>query len=91
MNIPFYLGLSTLEISKIVIYEFQYDYVKPQYGEKAKLCYMDTGSFIVYVKTEYIYSDIVKDIKTRFDISSYELGRQLPTGKKQKNNWINEK
>ena len=52
INKPIYLGLSTLEISKIVIYEFWYDYVKPKYGEKAKLCYMDTNSFIVYIKTE---------------------------------------
>ena len=45
MNTPVYLGLSVLEISKIVICEFWYDYLKPNYGEKAKLCYIDTGSF----------------------------------------------
>ena len=50
MNKPVYLGLSILKLSKIVIYEFWYDYVKLKYGEKAKLCYMDTGSFIVYIK-----------------------------------------
>ena len=69
MNKPVCLGLSILEISKIVIYEFWFDYVKPKYGEKAKLCYMDTGSFIVYIKTEDIYVDITKDILTRFDAS----------------------
>ena len=67
INVPVHLGLSILEISKIVIYEFWYDYVKPQYGEKAKLYYMDTESFIVYIKTEDIYSDIEKDVEARFD------------------------
>ena len=47
MNKPVYLELSIQELSKIFLYEFWYDYVKPQYGEKAKLCYMDTDSFIV--------------------------------------------
>ena len=52
MTKPASLGLSTLEMSKIVMYGFWYDYVKPKYREKAKLCYMDTDSFIVYIKTE---------------------------------------
>ena len=52
------------------MYEFYYDYVKPKYGEKAALCYMDTNSFIVYIKTEDIYSGIVKDVETRFDNSN---------------------
>ena len=63
MNKSVYLGLSTLEISKIIIYEFWYDYVKPKYGEKAKLYYMDRGSYIFYIKTENIYSDISKDFE----------------------------
>ena len=54
MNKPVYLGLSILEISKIVMYEFWYYYVKLKYGEKAKLCYIDTDSFIVYIKTKDI-------------------------------------
>ena len=49
------------------MYEFWYDYVKPKYGEKAKLCYMHTDSFIVYIKTEDIYSNIGKDAQIRFD------------------------
>ena len=54
-----------------------YDYVKPQYRQKAKLCFMDTDSFIVYIKTEDIYSDIAKDVETRFHTSNYELDRSL--------------
>ena len=61
MNKPIYLGLSVMELSKTVMYEFWYDYVKPQYGEKAKLCYMDGYSFIVYIKTEDIDVDVAKD------------------------------
>ena len=53
------------------MYEFWYDYVKPKYGEKGKLCFMDTDSFIVYIKTNDIYKGIVEDIETRFDSSHY--------------------
>ena len=63
MNKPVYLGLAILDLSKTVIYEFWYDYLKPKYGENAKLCYMDTDSFIVHIKTYDIYKDIAKDIK----------------------------
>ena len=63
MNKPVHLGVSILEISKIVMYEFWYDYMKLKYGGKGKLCYMDTYSFIVYIKTEEIYIDIVKDVE----------------------------
>ena len=55
---------------------------KPKYGGKAKLCYMDIDSFIVYIKTDDIYKDIAEDVETRFDISNYELDRLLPKGKK---------
>ena len=61
---------------------------KPKYGGKAKLCYMDIDSFIVYIKTDDIYKDIAEDVETRFDISNYELDRLLPKGKKK---WINER
>ena len=54
MNMPVYLGLSILDLSKTVMYEFWYDYIKPKYGENVKLCYMDTDSFIVHVKREDI-------------------------------------
>ena len=48
------------------MYEFWHDYVKHKYGEKAKLCYMDTGSFLVYIKTDDIYEGIVEDVVTNF-------------------------
>ena len=56
MNKPVYLQLSLLEFRKILMYEFWYDYVKPKYGEKPKLCYMDTDSSIVYIKADGIYN-----------------------------------
>ena len=60
------------------MYEFWYDYVKPKYGKNAKLCYIDTDSFIVVVKAGDIYKDIAEDVETRFDLSNYELYRPLP-------------
>ena len=59
MNKPVYLGLSVLDLSKTLMYEFWYDYVKLKYGENAKLCYMDKDSFIVHVKIDDIYKDVV--------------------------------
>ena len=58
MNKPVYLGLSILDLSKTGMYEFQYDYLKPKYGENLKFYYIDTDSFIVHVKTDDIYKDI---------------------------------
>ena len=84
MNKPVYLGLSILELNKMLMYEFWHDYVKPKYGEKTKLCSTDTESFIVYIKTNDIYKDIVEDFETRFDISNYELDTPLPKGKNKK-------
>ena len=66
------------------MYEFWYDYVKPKYDEEAKLCYMDTNSFIVYIKIDDIYKDIAEDVETRFDTLNYELDRPLPKGKNKK-------
>ena len=84
MNKPVYLGLSILEISKILMYEFWYDYVKPKYGDNIKLCYMDTDSFIMNIKTEDFYNDIANDVERMFDTSNYEVNRPLSTGKNKK-------
>ena len=75
MNKPVYLGLPILELSKILMYKFWYDYVKPKYGEKAQLFYMGTDSFIVYIKTDDIYKDIAEDVEIRFDTSNFEIDR----------------
>ena len=63
MNKPIYLGQSILDISKMLMYEFWYDYLKPMYDKNIKLCYTDTDSFIFLVKTDDFYSDISNDIK----------------------------
>ena len=84
MNKPIYLGLSILEISKLLMYEFWYDYMKPKYDNNVKLCYMDTDSFIMNIKTEDFYKDIANDVEKRFDTSNYEVNRPLPTGKNEK-------
>ena len=64
MKKPVYLGLPILDLSKTVMYEFWYNYVKPKYGENAKICYMDTDSFTVHVKTDDIYKDVAGDVET---------------------------
>ena len=84
MNKPIYLGLSILEISKLLMYEFRYDYKKPKYGDNIKLCCMDTDSFIMNIKTEDFYKDIANDVEKKFDTSNYEVNRPLPTGKNKK-------
>ena len=62
MNKPVYLRLSILDLSKTVMHECWYDYVKRNYGENVKLCYMDTDSFIFNVKTDDIYKNIAEDV-----------------------------
>ena len=84
MNKPIHLGLLILEISKILMYEFWCDYMKPKYGDNVKLCYMDTDSFIMHIKTEDFYKDIADDVECKFDTSNYEVDRPLPTGKIKK-------
>ena len=84
MNKPIYLGLSILDISKITMYEFWYDYVKIKYEDKARLCYMDTDSFVVNIKTKDFYKDIAENVKKRFDTSNDTFDRPLPTGVNKK-------
>ena len=76
------LGLSTLEISRTLMYEFWYDYIKPK--DNAKVCYTDIDNFIIHIRTEDVYEDIADDVEKRFDTSNYEFNRPLPTGKNKK-------
>ena len=80
MNKPVYLGQVILDLSKIVMYEFHYDYMKPKYGENLKLCYMDTDSLIYQIKTEDFYTDIADDVPMRFDTSGYNPDRPCAGG-----------
>ena len=86
MNKPIYLGQAILDISKTLMYEFWYDYIKPKYEDKARLCYMDTDSFIMHIKTEDFYKDIANDVERLFDTSNYDKkdNRPLPIGKNKK-------
>ena len=86
MNKPIYLGQAILDLSKTLIYEFWYDYIKPMYGDKAKLCYTDTDSLVMHIKTEDFYKAIANDVERLFDTSNYNKkdDRPLPIGKNKK-------
>ena len=66
------------------MYEFWYDYMKPKYNDNVKLCYMDTDSFVMNIKTNDFYKDITHDAYNRFDTSNDGVNRPLPTGKNKK-------
>ena len=70
-NKPIYLGAAILDISKTLIYELHYDYIKPKYGDRAKLLFTDTDSLCYEIKTEDFYNDIAEDVDSRFDTSDY--------------------
>ena len=78
MNKPIYLGLSILEISKILMYEFWYDYMKPKYNDNVRLC------FVMSIKTNDFYKGIARDVYNMFDTSNYGVNRPLPIGKNKK-------
>ena len=81
---PIYLGLSILDLSKTLMYEFWYDYIKPEYQNNVKLCYMGQDSFIINVKTEDFYNDLADDVEKIFNTSNYECNRLLTTRKNKK-------
>ena len=86
LNKPMYLGMSILDITKTFMCEFWCDYIKPKYQDRTKLCYMDTESFIIHIKTVDFYGDSDNDAEKQFDISSYdEDGKiSLPISKNRK-------
>ena len=88
MNVPIYIGFTILENSKIVMWKFFYDYLKPKYGDKVELCCTDTDSFILHIKAEDVYENINNDVEEWFYRSNYEVDRPLLiTKKKQKSTW----
>ena len=85
MNKPVYLGQAILDLSKTIMYEFHYDFMKQKYpNHELKLCYMDTDSLIYSIKTEDFYKDIADDVETRFDTRGYVPDRPLPVGLNKK-------
>ena len=86
MNKPVYLGMSILDLSKITMFDFHYQYIKPKYGNRAKLLFTDTDSFLYEIQTEDFYKDISEDVKDRFDTSDYPEGHPsgIPTGVNKK-------
>ena len=82
MNKPVYLGMCILDLSKIIMFDFHYQYIKPKYGNQAKLLFTDTDSFLYEIQTEDFYKDIAGDVRDRFDTSDYPEGHPsgIPTG-----------
>ena len=78
MNKPMHLGQALLDLSKRLMYEFHCDCMRPKYGSKVRLCYMDTDSFVYEIETEDFYRDIEKDVKKRFDTSGYSRDDKRP-------------
>ena len=77
-NKPIYLGQAVLDIGKTLMVEFWYDYLKPVNGDKIRLCYTDTDSFIMHIKTEDFYKDISADIDRWFDNSNFDKNDNRP-------------
>ena len=75
MNKSIYLVMSILDISKTLMYEFWYDYIKSKYGDKI---YIDTDSFIIHIKTEDFYKDIDNDVERLFGTSNYDENDERP-------------
>ena len=85
MNKPVYLGQAILDLSKIAMYEFHYNYMKSKYSDdKLKLCYMDTDSLIYEIETSNFYEDIAGNVENRFNTSGYKNNRPLPVSKNKK-------
>ena len=86
MNKPVYLGACTLDLSKSLMYDFHYKYIKPMYKNKAKLLFTDTDSLMYEIETEDFYKDISGDVKDRFDTSDYPDRHPsgIPTGENKK-------
>ena len=89
MNKPVYLDQAMLDLSKITMYEFHCDYMRPKYSgaDRLHLCYINTDSLVYHIKTKGFYTDIADDVPTRFDTSSYYPNRPFPIRAKQESYW----
>ena len=85
MNKPVYLGQAILDLSKLVMYEFHYNYMRRKYDSRnLKLCYMDTDSLVYQIRTDDFYADIASEVQARFDTSFHRSNRPLPMGLNKK-------
>ena len=80
--------MSILDICKILMYKFWHNYIKPKYGDRAKLCCMDTDSFVIYIETEDFYKDITDDVEIWFDTSNYDENDERPLPKQKSNRFV---
>ena len=80
---PLYLGMSILDISKTLMYKFWYEYIRPKYGDRAKLCYTDTDSFVIYIRTEDFFEDISSDVEKWYDTFNYDKNEKKTSSNRQ--------
>ena len=86
-NKPLYFGMSILDISKTLMHKFWFDYIKLKYGDRAKLCFTDTDSFVIHIMTEDFFENIYDVVKVWFDISNYDE-KTCFNKYEQKSNWV---
>ena len=87
-NKPVYCEMAILDLSKTLMYDFHYNYIKPKFGENAKLLFTDTDSLCYEIQTDDFFKDISQDVEQKFDTSNYPKDHksEIPTGKNKKSN-----
>ena len=89
-NKPVYLGMTILDLSKTLMYDFHYNFIKEQYGEKAELLFTDTDSLMYEIKTDDLFADITDDVDSKFDKSNLSKDHKIFFSKDQKRHWNDE-